>query len=97
MNRVVNPVLRALLRSPIHGLASRYVALISYTGRRSGREYTIPCFYRDKGDEVRIAAGWPDRKVWGRNLTGGGGRGSAQQSRGTVSRVRLPRLHGLSR
>jgi F420H(2)-dependent quinone reductase len=74
MNRVVNPALRAILRSPIHRLASGRVALITYTGRRSGREYTIPCFYRDKSDEVTIAVGWPDRKVWWRNLTGDGGR-----------------------
>jgi hypothetical protein len=55
MNRIVNPALRTILRSPIHRLASGRVALITYTGRRSGREYTIPCFYRDKGDEVTIA------------------------------------------
>jgi hypothetical protein len=73
MNRIVNPVLRAILRSPIHGLASRRVALITYTGRHSGRDYTIPCFYRDKGDEVTIAVGWPDQKIWWRNLTGEGG------------------------
>lgn len=73
MNRFVNPALRAILRSPVHGLASGRVALITYTGRRSGREYTIPCFYRDRGDEVTIAVGWPDRKVWWRNLTGSGG------------------------
>jgi F420H(2)-dependent quinone reductase len=73
MNRIVNPALRALLRSSIHELASSRVALITYTGRSSGREYTIPCFYRDKGDEVTIAVGWPDRKVWWRNLTGDGG------------------------
>jgi F420H(2)-dependent quinone reductase len=73
MNQIVNPALRAILRSPIHGLASGRVALITYTGRRSGREHTIPCFYRDKGDEVTIAVGWPDRKVWWRNLTGDGG------------------------
>jgi hypothetical protein len=73
MNRVVNPALGAVLRSPAHGLASARVALITYAGRRSGREYTIPVFYRDKGDEVTIAVGWPDRKVWWRNLTGEGG------------------------
>jgi hypothetical protein len=73
MNRFVNPALRAILRSPIHRLASGRVALITYTGRRSAREYTIPCFYRDKGDEVTIAVGWPERKVWWRNLTGEGG------------------------
>jgi len=73
MNRIVNPALGALLRSSAQGLVSSRVALITYTGRRSGREYTIPCFYRDKGDEVTIAVGWPDRKVWWRNLTGNGG------------------------
>ena len=72
MNRIVNPALKAILRSPIHSLASGRLALITYTGRRSGRDYTIPCFYRDKGDEVTIAVGWPDRKVWWRNLTGEG-------------------------
>jgi F420H(2)-dependent quinone reductase len=73
LNRTLNPVLRAILRSPLHRLASGRVALITYTGRRSGREYTIPTFYRDKGDELTIAVGWPDRKLWWRNLTGEGG------------------------
>ena len=73
MNHTVNPALRAILRSPAHRLASGRFALITYTGRRSGREYTIPVFYRDKGDEVTIAVGWPERKVWWRNLTGEGG------------------------
>jgi hypothetical protein len=73
MNRVVNPALRAILRSPAHRLASGRVALVTYTGRKSGREYTIVTYYRDKGDEVTIGVGWPDRKVWWRNLTGDGG------------------------
>ena len=73
MNRTVNPALRMVLRSPAHRLASGRFALITYTGRRSGREYTIPVLYRDKGDEVTIAVGWPDRKVCWRNLTGKGG------------------------
>src|SRR5436190_15806319 len=73
LNRTVNPVLRLVLRSPLHGPTSRRLALITYTGRRSGRDYTIPVLYRDKGDEVTIAVGWPDRKVWWRNLTGEGG------------------------
>jgi len=73
MNRVVNPLLRALLRSPAHRMVSGRLALITYTGRRSGRGYTIVTYYRDKGDEVTVAVGWPDRKVWWRNLTGEGG------------------------
>ena len=73
MNRTMNPTLGAVLRSPAHRLASGRLALITYTGRKSGREYTIPVLYRDKGDEVTIGVGWPDRKVWWRNLTGEGG------------------------
>src|SRR5437763_13276191 len=73
LNRTVNPMLRLLLRSPVHRLVSGRFALITYTGRRSGRQYTIPVLYRDKGDEVTIAVGWPERKVWWRNLTGEGG------------------------
>ena len=73
MNRLVNPALKALLRSPFHRLASGRLALLTYRGRRTAREHTIPCFYRDEGDEVTIAVGWPDRKVWWRNLTGEGG------------------------
>jgi hypothetical protein len=73
MNRTVNPVLRRVLRSPAHRLVSGRVALITYTGRKTGRQHTIPVFYRDKGGEVTIAVGWPERKVWWRNLTGEGG------------------------
>jgi hypothetical protein len=38
MNRMVNPALPKVLLSPAHGLASGRLALITYTGRRSGRE-----------------------------------------------------------
>lgn len=72
-NRTFNPALGVILRSPAHRLVSGRLALITYTGRRSGREYTIPVLYRDKGNEVTIAVGWPNRKVWWRNLTGEGG------------------------
>jgi F420H(2)-dependent quinone reductase len=73
MNRTVNPALRMVLRSRAHKLASNRFALITYTGRKTGREHTIPVLYQDKGDEVTIAVGWPERKVWWRNLTGEGG------------------------
>jgi hypothetical protein len=69
LNRTVNPVLAWLLRSPLHGLASRRLALITFTGRSTGRRYTIPVGYRFAGDEVTITVGSPDRKLWWRNLT----------------------------
>ncbi len=70
-NRTGNVFVRLLLRSPLHGLASRWLALITVTGRRSGRKYAIPVGYRRDGDRVRIGVQWPENKVWWRNLRDG--------------------------
>jgi hypothetical protein len=72
LNRAINPLVRWLIRSPLHGLASRRLALITYTGRRSGRRFTIPVGYQMAGLQVTITVGSPDRKVWWRSLTGPG-------------------------
>ena len=45
--RMGNPLMRALLRSPLHGLLSGMLMLLSYTGRKSSRTYTIPIGYFD--------------------------------------------------
>jgi hypothetical protein len=71
-NRTVNPLMKALLRSPLHGLRSGRLALITVTGRKSGREYTFPTGYERDGDTVTITVSWPDQKVWWRNLRDGG-------------------------
>ena len=70
-NRTLNPVVRALLRSPLHRVLSGRLALITVTGRRSGRRFTIPVGYRREDGHVRIAVGLPQRKRWWRNLRGG--------------------------
>jgi deazaflavin-dependent oxidoreductase (nitroreductase family) len=72
LNRTGNHLVGLLLRSPLHPVASRQLALITVTGRRSGREHTFPVGYRKDGDRVTIVVGWPERKVWWRNLRGGG-------------------------
>jgi deazaflavin-dependent oxidoreductase (nitroreductase family) len=72
VNRTANPVVRAVLSSPLHPLFSRGLALIIVTGRRSGRRYTFPVSYRQDGERVLITVGWPERKLWWRNLTDGG-------------------------
>ena len=72
LNRTGNPVVKAVLRSPAHRLLSGQLALITVTGRVSGREYTIPVLYERDGGTVRIEVGWPERKRWWRNLTGAG-------------------------
>jgi F420H(2)-dependent quinone reductase len=71
-NRTGNPLVSLLLRSPLHRLVSGRLALITVTGRRSGRVYTFPVGYRQDGDRVTIGVVWPERKVWWRNLRDGG-------------------------
>ena len=68
LNRTANPVVRAVLSSPLHPLLSRGPALITVTGRRSGRRYTFPVGYRQDGDRVTVNVGAPARKRWWRNL-----------------------------
>src|SRR5436309_8122765 len=70
-NRTGNRAVTLLLRSPLHPVVGRQLALITVTGRRSGREYTFPVGYRQTGDRVTIPVGWPARKLWWRNLLGG--------------------------
>ncbi|HEU5100879.1 MAG TPA: hypothetical protein VFU22_17740 [Roseiflexaceae bacterium] len=43
--RALNPLMLALLRSPLHGLLSGMLMLLSYKGRKSGKVYTIPIGY----------------------------------------------------
>jgi deazaflavin-dependent oxidoreductase (nitroreductase family) len=71
-NRTANRVVRGLLRTPLHRVASGRLALITVTGRRSGRAYTFPVAYSQDGDHVTIGVEWPQRKVWWRNLRDGG-------------------------
>ena len=71
VNRAINPVVRLLLRSPAHGLLSGHLALLTVTGRRSGRTFTFPVGYRQDGDRVTIGVDWPERKRWWRNLVDG--------------------------
>jgi F420H(2)-dependent quinone reductase len=68
VNRVVNPLVRGVLRSPAHGLLSGHLALLTVTGRRSGRTFTFPVGYHRDGDRVTIGVDWPERKRWWRNL-----------------------------
>ena len=55
------------------GLISGNIAVLRYTGRRSGRTFSIPVGYRRSGDEVSIGVSMPDAKSWWRNFVGAGG------------------------
>ncbi len=67
--KVYNPFMKAVLRSPLHRLADRSTVLITYTGRRSGREYSPPVNFVRDGERL-LSTSMADR-VWWRNLRAG--------------------------
>lgn len=71
VNRTINPLMRALLKSPAHGLVSGRLMLLTVTGRRSHRTFTFPVGYHQEGDHLHVNLDWPQRKRWWRNLRGG--------------------------
>lgn len=68
-----NAPVAAITASPRLGkMLRRNVTLITYTGRRSGRTFSIPVAFRRDGDEIAIVANMPDAKTWWRNFLGDG-------------------------
>jgi deazaflavin-dependent oxidoreductase (nitroreductase family) len=67
--RLYNPIVVSLLRSPLHGVMSRSVMLLTYRGRRSAREFTTPVSYVRDGDDL-LVVGSRDHSWW-KNLRGG--------------------------
>jgi deazaflavin-dependent oxidoreductase (nitroreductase family) len=54
--------MKTLLRSPLHRIASRGVALLHFRGRKSGREFVTPLSYVRDGETVTFLSahgtGW---------------------------------------
>ena len=67
-NRLVNPVVRLLLRSPLHPVLRRSLVILSYQGRKTGRWRSLPCLYARDGQDLYVVPGQAGRKVWWRNL-----------------------------
>lgn len=63
----VNSAMKFVLRSPVHGIVSKTVLLITFTGRKSGKTYTTPVDYSQTGDQVTIFT----HADWWKNLRGG--------------------------
>lgn len=63
----INPLIVGILRSPLHGLLSTGLLLLTVTGRRTGRRYTIPVGYQRDGNRYVILVSKARRKNWWRN------------------------------
>ena len=65
----VNPIVSAILRSPLHGILSGSLLLLTFAGRKTGKAYTIPVGYTRDGETLLL---FTDR-AWRKNLRGAGG------------------------
>ena len=63
----VNHAMKFVLRSPLHGIVSRSILLVTFTGRKSGRSYTTPVSYSQAGSQVTIFT----HAAWWKNLRAG--------------------------
>lgn len=64
-----NSIMRWILRAPFHSLLSKNMLLITLTGRKSGKTYTIPINYIRDGDRFLTIS--YQQRTWWRNLRGG--------------------------
>jgi len=65
----LNKMMMWILRSPLHGIVSKNIMLITVTGRKSGKKYTLPVSYAREGDGAICST---DRaRSWWKNLRGG--------------------------
>jgi len=64
MPPMLNRTMKFMLRSPLHGMVSKNILLITFTGRKSGKTYTTPVSYSQEGGQVSIFT----HATWWKNL-----------------------------
>jgi hypothetical protein len=65
--RIVNPVMKVLLRTPLAGAARKQLMVLSFTGRKSGNRYSIPVSAHHIDNQLYALAG----AAWTRNFRNG--------------------------
>jgi len=65
--KAINPVMRALLMSPLHRPMSGRLMVLHFTGRKSGNHYSVPVGYAQAGSTLYTGT----ERRWARNLQGG--------------------------
>ena len=67
--KLYNPIVILLLHSPLHSLMDKSTILITFTGRKSGKKYTIPVSFVRDGDNLMMIS--QREHSWWKNLRGG--------------------------
>ena len=71
LNDLISPANRLvswLLRSQFHSLASKGLMLVSWSGRKTGRSFSIPVGYQREEDSVLVLISKPMEKAWWKNF-----------------------------
>ncbi len=64
---IVNNAMKPILRSPVHGMVSKNILLITFTGRKSGKTFTTPVSYSQYDNQVYVFT----HSTWWKNLQSG--------------------------
>jgi deazaflavin-dependent oxidoreductase (nitroreductase family) len=67
--KLYNPFVIALLRSPLSRLLDKNTMLITVTGRKSGKRYILPVSYVRDGETLLVIS--QQHRTWWKNLRGG--------------------------
>ncbi len=65
--RAVNPAIKFLLRTPLAGAARKQLMVLSFTGRKTGKQYSIPVSAHRTDNQLYALAG----AGWTRNFRNG--------------------------
>jgi hypothetical protein len=68
--KVVNPIMKALLRSPLHRLVSNHLMLLTFEGRKTGRTYSVVVGRHELEGTLVVPTGTTGRR-WRLNFRGG--------------------------
>ncbi|WP_328856704.1 hypothetical protein OG579_15735 [Williamsia herbipolensis] len=72
---VWNSFFTRLMRVPLlDKVIGKSTAIITYTGRKSGKTISLPVSFSRSGETLTVRVMMPDKKNWWRNFTGTGDR-----------------------
>jgi len=77
--KLLNPLMKFILNSPLHQGLSKHVMILSFTGRKTGKRYNTPVAYAWEGDHVIVVTYSP----WRNNF-----KEPALDVRNTMSRIK---------
>ncbi len=67
MYAIVNPLMKLMLRSPLHKSMSKQLMILTFTGKKSGKSYSTPVGYVRQGNTLLVFTHSP----WWKNFIGG--------------------------